>query len=133
MQKLVTLFIPKDNSIVIQDVTNLDSSYVSLLGVDVPHFIILKKSSSDMVSNVSKILKLSVLFLELFQNFLTVFQFSNADKILMNYFDEESVSNESVRKAIVKFSFNLSLGNLDEAFKVISNISKYELKFWATL
>jgi len=58
------------------------------------------------------------------ENLFGIFQFSSSDKILMNYFDEESISNESVRKAIVQFSFNLSLGNLDEAFKVISNIKK---------
>jgi hypothetical protein len=46
-------------------------------------------------------------------------------RLLMNYFDEKSAIDETIRKAIIKFSFSLSVGNLDEAYKTISSINKY--------
>lgn len=46
------------------------------------------------------------------------------ERLLMNYFDEKSADNEVVRNAIIKFSFNLSVGNLDDAYKTISSINK---------
>lgn len=46
------------------------------------------------------------------------------ERLLMNYFDEVSANNEAIRNAIVKFSFSLSIGNLDDAYKTIRNINK---------
>lgn len=48
-QKLVTLFISKENGIVLQDTKTTSAEYIKLLGVDIPHFVTLKKSSNDAV------------------------------------------------------------------------------------
>lgn len=52
LQKLVTLFVSKENGVVVQDTVPMSSTYLTLLGVDVPYFIILKKSSEDKVRYV---------------------------------------------------------------------------------
>ncbi len=44
----------------------------------------------------------------------------------MNYFEDESANDPDVKSAVIKFGFSLSLGNLDEAYKTIINIDKYD-------
>ncbi|XP_065211838.1 intraflagellar transport protein 140 homolog [Planococcus citri] len=105
LPKLNTLFISKEKGVVLQDTKTTSTEFIKLLGVDIPYFVTLKKSATDTYACV--------------QN------------LLMNYFEEESADDDVLKNAIIKFSFNLSIGNLDDAFKTISTIKNVAV--WTNL
>ncbi|KAL0114439.1 hypothetical protein PUN28_011594 [Cardiocondyla obscurior] len=94
---LVSLFVTSDHGIVIQDVKPIADENCRLLGVHSPHIVILNSEKS--VDKSSKIVQL-----------------------LMRDFEELGECDSVTRKAVMDFSFHISVANMEEAFKAIKSI-----------
>lgn len=86
-----------DHGIVVQDVRSLLDENCRLLGVRTPHIIIL--NSEVMSDNESKV-----------------------RHIVMRDFEELGTCDTATKKAMLDFSFYISIANMDEAFKAIKTI-----------
>ncbi|KAG5313583.1 IF140 protein, partial [Pseudoatta argentina] len=94
---LVSLFATSDHGIVVQDVKPIADENCRLLGVHSPHIIILNSEKS--LDRCSKIMQL-----------------------LMRDFEELGECDSITRKAVMDFSFHISVANMEEAFKAIKSI-----------
>ncbi|EGI69578.1 PREDICTED: intraflagellar transport protein 140 homolog [Acromyrmex echinatior] len=94
---LVSLFATSDHGIVVQDVKPITDENCRLLGVHSPHIIILNSEKS--LDRCSKIMQL-----------------------LMRDFEELGECDSITRKAVMDFSFHISVANMEEAFKAIKSI-----------
>ncbi|XP_035743577.1 intraflagellar transport protein 140 homolog [Vespa mandarinia] len=93
----VSLFATSDYGIAIQDVKSIEDENCRLLGVQSPHIIIL--NSEQVLGKDSKIMRL-----------------------LMRDFEELEDCDPVTKKAVLDFSFHISVANMDEAFKAIKTI-----------
>ncbi|XP_015590632.1 intraflagellar transport protein 140 homolog [Cephus cinctus] len=103
---LVSLFATPDHGIVIQDVRSIKDENCRLLGVQSPYIIIL--NSEIIQTSESKVVRL-----------------------LMRDFEELGVCDTATKKAILDFSFYISIANMDEAFKAIKTIQNEAI--WKSL
>jgi intraflagellar transport protein 140 len=94
---LVSLFTTTDHGIVVQDVKPIADENCRLLGVQSPHIIILNSEKS--LDKNSKIIWL-----------------------LMRDFEELGNCDSITKKAVMDFSYHISVANMDEAFKAIKSI-----------
>ncbi|XP_018367510.1 PREDICTED: intraflagellar transport protein 140 homolog isoform X1 [Trachymyrmex cornetzi] len=94
---LVSLYATSDHGIVVQDVKPIADENCRLLGVHSPHIIILNSEKS--LDKCSKIMQL-----------------------LMRDFEELGECDSITRKAVMDFSFHISVANMEEAFKAIKSI-----------
>ncbi|KYN32641.1 hypothetical protein ALC56_13123 [Trachymyrmex septentrionalis] len=94
---LVSLFATSDHGIVVQDVKPIADENCRLLGVHSPHIIILNSEKS--LDRRSKIMQL-----------------------LMRDFEELGECDSITRKAVMDFSFHISVANMEDAFKAIKSI-----------
>ncbi|XP_015439170.1 PREDICTED: intraflagellar transport protein 140 homolog [Dufourea novaeangliae] len=94
---LVSLFATAEHGIVVQDVKPIKDGNCRVLGVHTPHIIIL--NSEKVVDRSSKV-----------------------QKLLMRDFEELGVCDPVTKKAVLDFSFYISIANMDEAFKAIKSI-----------
>ncbi|KYM98003.1 PREDICTED: intraflagellar transport protein 140 homolog [Cyphomyrmex costatus] len=94
---LVSLFATSDHGIVVQDVKPIADENCRLLGVHSPHIVILNSEKS--LNRNSKIMQL-----------------------LMRDFEELGKCDSITRKAVMDFSFHISVANMEEAFKAIKSI-----------
>ncbi|XP_066587942.1 intraflagellar transport protein 140 homolog [Prorops nasuta] len=94
---LVSLFATSEHGIVVQDVKPINDHNCRLLGVRSPYIILL--NSENTLKNGSKITHL-----------------------LMRDFEELGVCDAATRKAVLDFSFHISVADMDEAFKAIKSI-----------
>jgi len=94
---LVSLFTTTDHGIVVQDVKPIADENCRLLGVQSPHIIILNSEKS--LDKNSKIMWL-----------------------LMRDFEELGDCDSITKKAVMDFSYHISMANMDEAFKAIKSI-----------
>ncbi|XP_012060565.1 PREDICTED: intraflagellar transport protein 140 homolog [Atta cephalotes] len=94
---LVSLFATSDHGIVVQDVKPIADENCRLLGVHSPYIIILNSEKS--LDRSSKIMQL-----------------------LMRDFEELGECDSITRKAVMDFSFHISVANMEEAFKAIKSI-----------
>lgn len=94
---LVSLFATPDHGITVQDIRIMDDTNCRLLGVQSPYLIILSPEKENAGS--SKVVKL-----------------------LMREFEELGPCDDMTKKAIMDFSFYISMANMDEAFKSIKAI-----------
>ncbi|KAG7210438.1 hypothetical protein KM043_011970 [Ampulex compressa] len=94
---LVSMFATSDHGIVVQDIKSITDENCRLLGVHSPHIIIL--NSEKTLESDSKITRL-----------------------LMRDFEELGTCDSVTKKAVLDFSFHISVANMDEAFKAIKSI-----------
>ncbi|XP_036142588.1 intraflagellar transport protein 140 homolog [Monomorium pharaonis] len=94
---LVSLFATSDHGIVIQDVKPIADEDCRLLGVCSPHIVILNSEKS--LNRNSKIVPL-----------------------LMRDFEELGECDSVTKKAVIDFSYHISVANMEEAFKAIKSI-----------
>lgn len=94
---LVSLFATSDHGIIIQDVKPIADENCRLLGVRSPHIIILNSEKS--LNKSSKIMRL-----------------------LMRDFEELGECDSITKKAVMDFSYHISVTNMEEAFKAIKSI-----------
>ncbi|EDV20700.1 uncharacterized protein TRIADDRAFT_60914 [Trichoplax adhaerens] len=110
--KIATLFSTPENGVVLQESSNVETSFQSLLGIGSPYYFFLKKLSeiddvhpsrkSDSEDNAKT--------------------FPYVGRVVMRDFIGLEDSDETTMKAMMNFSFNLTTGNMDEAFKAIKAI-----------
>nr|XP_033335798.1 intraflagellar transport protein 140 homolog [Megalopta genalis] len=94
---LVSMFATSDHGIVVKDIMPIKDDNCRVLGVQTPHVIILNsEKTADKASKVHK--------------------------LLMRGFEELSLCDSITRKAVLDFSFYISIANMDEAFKAIKSI-----------
>ncbi|EZA61734.1 hypothetical protein DMN91_004415 [Ooceraea biroi] len=94
---LASLFATTDHGIVVQDVKPIADENCRLLGVQSPHIVILNSEKS--LDKTSKITWL-----------------------LMRDFEELGDCDSITKKAVMDFSYYISVANMDEAFKAIKSI-----------
>lgn len=94
---LVSLFATSDHGIVVQDVKPIADENCQLLGVHSPYIIILNSEKSlDKNSKVAQ--------------------------LLMRDFEELGDCDSITKKAVMDFSYHISVANMEEAFKAIKSI-----------
>ncbi|XP_043280056.1 intraflagellar transport protein 140 homolog isoform X2 [Venturia canescens] len=94
---LVSMFATPDNGIAIQDVRPIADTNCRLLGVKSPRVIILNPEIPSPSG-------------------------SKITRMLMREFEELGTCDTPTKKAILDFSFHISMANMDEAFKSIKTI-----------
>ncbi|XP_050592532.1 intraflagellar transport protein 140 homolog isoform X2 [Bombus affinis] len=94
---LVSMFATSDHGIVVQDIKPIKDENCRVLGVHSPHIIIL--NSEKTTEKTSKVTKL-----------------------LMRDFEELGLCDPVTKKAVLDFSFHISVANMEEAFKSIKSI-----------
>ncbi|OAD53382.1 hypothetical protein WN48_10260 [Eufriesea mexicana] len=94
---LVSMFATSDHGIVVQDIKPIKDENCRILGVHSPYIIILNSEKS--IERISKVTKL-----------------------LMRDFEELGTCDSVTKKAILDFSFHISVANMEEAFKSIKSI-----------
>ncbi|XP_034180473.1 intraflagellar transport protein 140 homolog isoform X3 [Osmia lignaria lignaria] len=94
---LVSIFATSDHGIVIQDIKPVADENCRVLGVQTPHIIILNSEKTAESS-------------------------SKVRKVLMRDFEELGTCDAVTKKAVLDFSFHISVANMDEAFKAIKSI-----------
>ncbi|KOC69370.1 Intraflagellar transport protein 140 like protein [Habropoda laboriosa] len=94
---LVSVFATSDHGIVVQDIKPIKDENCRVLGVHAPYIIIL--NSEKVAERMSKVRKL-----------------------LMRDFEELGECDVATKKAVLDFSFHISVANMDEAFKAIKSI-----------
>ncbi|XP_068236628.1 intraflagellar transport protein 140 homolog isoform X1 [Palaemon carinicauda] len=96
---LVSLFVSADHGTIVQDVFPLSPTYSRLLGVQVPFFYLLKTHDADLKNEKSAV----------------------TQKVMRDFVGLESC-DKPTKDAMLNFSFFLSIGNMDDAFKSIKAI-----------
>ncbi|CAN7942459.1 unnamed protein product, partial [Ixodes pacificus] len=112
---VVPMFVTTEHGILVQDVFPLDSDRFRLMGVQVPHFYLLGKDVIDCLE--LKRSKSASSLVEKVPGSKHVFRLPMRDFVGLEDCDS------SVRDAIMTFSFFLTLGDMDEAFKAIKAIT----------
>ncbi|XP_050709384.1 intraflagellar transport protein 140 homolog [Eriocheir sinensis] len=95
---LVTLFVSPDHGNIVQDAFPLSPTYSRLLGVQVPFFYLLNTHDAE---NKAK---------------------KNVTQKVMREFTGLESCDKATKDAMLNFSFYLSIGNMDDAFKAIKTI-----------
>ncbi|XP_046399396.1 intraflagellar transport protein 140 homolog [Ischnura elegans] len=97
---LVTLFTSPEGEILMQNSVTFPENHVKLTGVEIPHFILLRKPTSVDEATGGGL----------------------SDRKVMRDFEGLEDCDKSTRDAVVNFSYYLSMGNMDEAFRAIKTI-----------
>ncbi|KAJ9573631.1 hypothetical protein L9F63_008972, partial [Diploptera punctata] len=100
---LVMFFVTADSEqLLLQDVTPLQPDiYNKLLSVHTPHFILLCRHSPQQGNKVSS---------------------GAVQRLVMRDFEGLQNCDKATRDAVLDFSYNMSIGNMDEAFRAIKTI-----------
>ncbi|XP_034252751.1 intraflagellar transport protein 140 homolog [Thrips palmi] len=94
---VTTLLSSPEHDVLIQDVFPLAEYHSGLLGLHVPYYILLRKTQDWKVQ-------------------------APVERALLRDFEGLADCDKATREAIISFSYHLSLGNMDEAFKVIKSM-----------
>lgn len=113
---VISLFSTPENGILLQDFFPIDSAYFSLLGVQVPYFFLVKKSSEMEGPPPANPPSYGSTNIPLPEKHHMVTKHTMRDFIGLENADEEA------RKAMMNFSYLSAIGNMDEAFKAIKLI-----------
>ena len=97
--KIHTMFVTSDYGILAQDAFAVTSSFASLMGVAAPYLYLMNRSSKQ-----DEKLAISV-----------------RKKVLRDFVGLETAS-ESERKDLMRFSYYLTVGNMDEAYRAVKKI-----------
>ncbi|XP_047485121.1 intraflagellar transport protein 140 homolog [Penaeus chinensis] len=98
---LVSLFVSPDHGAIVQDAFPLTPTYSRLLGVQVPFLYLLNDGAVDKKSDTKAKLV--------------------TQKVMRDFVGLESC-DKPTKEAMLNFSFYLSMGNMDDAFKAIKTI-----------
>ena len=104
VNSFVSLFFHEEHGLIVHDAFSNDIHYSTLVGVDVP-FIYLCQQEQEGGNTVKQ--------------------------VLLKDFEGLNTSDAKTKEAVVKFSFYLSIGNMDEAFRAIKMIQNK--KIWGNL
>ncbi|KAF6215141.1 hypothetical protein GE061_009892 [Apolygus lucorum] len=104
MTILVSFLSAPGEGMILKDSMPMDDEFVSLLGIDLPHFIVIKKSTPQKITG---------------------------SRVLMKEFEGLEECDSQTKSAVINFSFSLSVGDLDQAFKAIRNIKSSAV--WTSL
>ncbi|KAL0273238.1 UNVERIFIED_CONTAM: hypothetical protein PYX00_005959 [Menopon gallinae] len=88
------LWTSDEKGILLHEIISLTNHQTKLLACDAPHILYLSNQKADLI-----------------------------DRIVMGDFHGVSDINPSTNKAVLNFSYNLSVGNMDLAFKAINSVS----------
>ncbi|XP_033108707.1 intraflagellar transport protein 140 homolog [Anneissia japonica] len=102
---VVSLFSTLDHGVMLQGGIALHTAYDSLLGAGVPYLYFVKKSGEKLDDDVDSLASESPV----------------ARKVMRDFVGLED-SDKKSREAMMNFSFYLTIGNMDEAFKAIKLI-----------
>lgn len=91
------MFVTSEYGIVVEDVRNVKDDNCRLLGVQSPEIIVMDSEKTSPHG-------------------------SKTTRILMKDFEELGACDQQTKKAVLDFSFHLSVSNMDEAFKAIKII-----------
>jgi intraflagellar transport protein 140 len=112
------MFAASDGRLLIQSSEVLPEPFCRLIGVCAPHYILLRKPSGLEKVKFSQARLNFTLKLYLSQEENS----SLVGKVLMPDFDGLSNCDKTTKDAIINFSYHLTIGNMDEAFKAIRAI-----------
>ncbi|MCL4124856.1 UNVERIFIED_CONTAM: hypothetical protein GTU68_025030, partial [Idotea baltica] len=96
---LVSLFVSNDHGMIVQDAFSMLPDYSRFLGVHVPFFYLLNSQSTRKEPKIV------------------------SQRVMRDFTGLES-ADKPTREAMLNFSFFLSIGNMDEAFKSIKTIKR---------
>uniref|UniRef100_A0A1B6C8A4 Intraflagellar transport protein 140 homolog n=1 Tax=Clastoptera arizonana TaxID=38151 RepID=A0A1B6C8A4_9HEMI len=102
---LVSFVVTSEHSLLLQDSLSVPDHFVSLLAVNTPYFVVLTKPS--LQPNII------------------------VDNILMRDFEGLENCDANTKSAVLNFSFSLSIGDIDQAFKAIRNVNS--IAVWSSL
>ncbi|KAK3579473.1 hypothetical protein CHS0354_028282 [Potamilus streckersoni] len=114
---VVSLFCTQENGVLIQDSYALDDKYNCLLGIEVPYHYFVRKSETSEEETA-----------QMNSNHLvnpdtaTVLYPKLVSRRVMRDFIGLEKSDKGTREAMLNFSYFLTIGNMDEAFKAIKLI-----------
>ncbi|KAJ1532231.1 hypothetical protein ONE63_000848 [Megalurothrips usitatus] len=94
---VATLLSSPEHDMLIQDVFPFADHHSGLLGLHVPYYVLLRKSQDWKLQ-------------------------APIERVLLRDFEGLADCDKATRDAIISFSYHLSLGNMDEAFKVIKSM-----------
>ncbi|CAH1389189.1 unnamed protein product [Nezara viridula] len=103
---LVSFLSSAEHGLLLRESLSMDDDYVSLLAVSIPYFVVAKKPPSQQ--------KIMV------------------DRIVMKDFEGLEDCDSATKNAVINFSFSLSIGDVDEAFKSICSM-KSGVVIWRNL
>ncbi|XP_041362442.1 intraflagellar transport protein 140 homolog [Gigantopelta aegis] len=115
---IVSLFCTPENGVLIQDSFAIPEQYNSLLGVQVPYHYFVKKPENLMADDGTSVQHDHVLNSE---TGTAVYPKLVARKVMRDFVGLEN-SDKVTRDAMMNFSYYLTIGNMDEAFKSIKLI-----------
>nr|CAD7263177.1 unnamed protein product [Timema shepardi] len=95
---LVTFFTCPEVGLIVQDVQSLPENHHKLLGVCTPHYLLLSKPSSQLP------------------------KVGLVKRMAMRDFEGLESCDKATREAVLNFSYNMTTGNMDEAFRAIKTI-----------
>ncbi|XP_063235193.1 intraflagellar transport protein 140 homolog [Bacillus rossius redtenbacheri] len=95
---LVTLFTSPEAGLMVQDVQPLPDDHSQLLGVSTPHYVLLNKPSAQVSGG------------------------GLVRRVTMRDFEGIGACDKATRDAVLNFSYHLTVGNMDEAFRAIKTI-----------
>nr|CAD7588439.1 unnamed protein product [Timema genevievae] len=97
---LVTFFTCPEVGLIVQDVHSLPENHHKLLGVCTPHYLLLSKPSSQLP------------------------KVGLVKRMAMRDFEGLESCDKATREAVLNFSYNMTTGNMDEAFRAIKSIHR---------
>nr|CAD7423412.1 unnamed protein product [Timema monikensis] len=97
---LVTFFTCPEVGLIVQDVQSLPENHHKLLGVCTPHYLLLSKPSSQLP------------------------KVGLVKRMAMRDFEGLESCDKATREAVLNFSYNMTTGNMDEAFRAIKTIRR---------
>ncbi|ELT94193.1 hypothetical protein CAPTEDRAFT_114177 [Capitella teleta] len=113
---VVSLFVSVENGVLIQDSFALSSQHSSLLGLEAPYFFFSKKADQ-----MNKEIREEENFV-IEQNCTDMPSQSMVSRKIMRDFVGLEGADKMAKDAMMNFSFYLTIGNMDEAFKAIKLI-----------
>lgn len=117
--KIALFFVTSEHGIMVHDTVELDDEmFIRLMGVQIPNYYAIKwHHQSETSVNTATVPANASRFVE---------------KISMKDFAGLEEGDHSTRNALMNFNFNLTIGNMDEAFKSIKKI-KCNDKVWENM
>ena len=105
---LVSLFVHEDHGVVVHDSQNSSDQLIKLIAVEIPFLVTLVTDAMEVKGSGAKV-----------------------ERNVMSDFVGLEDSDQATKDAVIKFSFYLSIGNMEEAFKSIKTIKNQNV--WGNL
>ncbi|XP_043233356.1 intraflagellar transport protein 140 homolog [Amphibalanus amphitrite] len=115
---IVSMFSTAESGVVVQDWLPLSEQHSHVVGVAVPYFYLLLKLDS-LILDADKETGSSL--------YLTAKRPSQISTHVMRDFQGLESADKTTKQAMMEFSYHLSVGNMDEAFKAIKTIKSQQV------